>query len=99
MAAIYLLTKVQEEQTAEQRTALIAKLETEFPDAWRDLGMGSFLVATSKPVVTQDVANSLGISEGIAGSYILTKMEPYYGYANKAIWEWVRNMKEWNEHS
>lgn len=97
MASIYLLSKVQNAATSEQRTWINASIVMNFPDRWRDIGNDCYLVATTKPMVTEDVSVLAGIKDGQAGTYIVTKMDPYYGWANKTIWEWVREMQAWNE--
>ena len=99
MAVIYLLTKVQDGQTPEQKSALLAALKTEFPDTWRDIGNDCYLVASSKPMITQDISTSAQITAGAAGAYLITKLDPYYGWASKSIWEWVTTMKDRDEQS
>lgn len=94
MVSLFLFSKVQEPQTPQQKTSMIAALSANFPDAWRDVGNGNFIVATSKTLITQDVANLVGITSGNAGAYIVTNLEPYYGWANKTIWEWIKAMKD-----
>lgn len=98
MVAIFLLTKVQDPLTPEQKKVLEASLSKEFPDFWREAGNGTYLVATSKPMIPQDISGSLGISVGNAGSYIVTVMEPYYGWAGKAIWDWMKTVSARDGH-
>lgn len=84
MVGIFLLTKVQEAQTPQQKQILEAALVGAFPDSWRDIGNGSYLVATSKSMITQDISGAAGITGGEAGSYIVTSLQPYYGWASTA---------------
>ena len=94
MSSIFLLTKVQESLTPAQKTSLADALGREFSDSWRDLGNDNFLVATSKPLTTQDVTRLLEIDEGAAGTYIVSGIESYFGMASMSIWEWLKAMKE-----
>lgn len=99
MVTIFLFTKVQELQTPSQKEILEAALSKEFHDSWRDVGNGSYLVATTKPLITQDVTGLAGVTGGLAGSYIVTNLEPYFGWASKGIWEWIKTMKERDDRS
>lgn len=99
MAVIYLLTKVQEPQTPDQRLKLHAALQEHFPEKWHGVGQDCYLVATNRPILTEELSRELKIADGEVGSYIVTNLDPYYGYANRSIWEWVRNMRQWNEQS
>lgn len=94
MVVLFLLTKVQEPQNPGQKTALVSSLNTHFPDSYRDIGNDNYLVATSRPLIAQDVTKQIGISDGIAGSYLVTGLEPYFGWANKTIWDWIKAMKD-----
>ena len=94
MATIFILTKVQEAQTPAQSKSLVDALTKEFPDSWHDLGNSSYLVATPKPLITQDITKLAGISGGTAGSYLVTNLDSYFGWANRSTWEWIKAMKE-----
>lgn len=98
MVAIFLLAKVQETQTAQQKEALETALLGAFPDSWRDIGNGSYLVATNKSMITQDISAAAKITGGEVGAYIVTSLDPYYGWASKAIWEWIKAVKARDEH-
>lgn len=89
MAAIFLLAKVDNEQRLDQKKVLESNLAREFPQKWRDIGNGCYLVATDSSVVTQDVSDKSGISDGGAGGYIVTAINPYYGWASNSTWEWI----------
>ena len=99
MVAIYLFTKVQEQQTPAQKLHLTTALTAEFPNSWRDIGNDNYLVATGKPLITQDVTKLAGVTEGQAGAYIVTNTDPYFGWANRAIWEWMTTMRELHDRS
>ena len=99
MTSIFLFTKVQDAQTPAQKLAIEVALEAQFKDSWRDLGNGSYLVATSKPLITQDVTRLAGVADGHAGAYIVTTTDPYFGWASNSIWEWMRTMKELHDRS
>lgn len=94
MAAVFVLTKVQGSQTPEQRAKLLATLGREFPNGWRDLGGDSYLVSTPKPLITQDISRITGITDGGVGAYLVTTLDPYFGWASASTWEWIRAMKE-----
>lgn len=94
MVTLFLFTKVQEPQTLQQKANLVAALNAEFRDSWRDIGNDNYLVATSRPLIAQDVTKLASVSDGQAGSYIVTNLEPYFGWANKTIWEWIKAMKD-----
>lgn len=89
MAAIYVLIKVGEPQTPEKRSKIEADLASNFTKGWRKLENGSYLVATENPLLTREVSDMAGISDGLAGSYIVTKMDSYYGWAGQEVWEWI----------
>ena len=99
MVTIFLFTKVQEPQTPDQKVTLEVSLNSEFHDSWRDVGNDNYLVATSKPLITQDVTKLAGVTDGVAGSYVVTNLEPYYGWASKGIWEWIKTMTERDDRS
>ena len=94
MAAIFILTKVQEVQTPSQHESLIATLNKEFPERWFALGNENYLVATSKPLITPDITKLTGVVDGAQGSYLVTNLDSYYGWANASIWEWIKAMRE-----
>lgn len=89
MATIYVLIKVGEPQTSEKRSKIEANLASNFAKGWRKLENGSYLVAVSEPSLTRGVSDMAGISDGEVGSYIVTKLDPYFGWAGKEVWEWV----------
>jgi hypothetical protein len=89
MANIYILVKVGEPQASEKRSKLEANLASNFPDGWRKLEQGSYLVASDEPLLTRDVSDKAGITNGEVGSYIVTKIDAYYGWAGNEIWEWI----------
>ncbi|MFE3836945.1 hypothetical protein [Pseudogemmobacter sonorensis] len=94
MAAIYLLTKLKNEQTPEQRKTLKENLEQIYPGQWFDLGRDCYLVATTRPTVTRDLAIELGVRDGSLGNYLVTKVEQHAGYASSTVWEWFGNMRD-----
>ena len=95
--AIFLLTKVQETLSPEQRKKLEAALAERYVEGWRDIGNGNYLVASSKPLTTQDFSSDLGIVDGSVGAYLVSVVDSYYGWANRSIWDWIKAMRERNE--
>lgn len=93
MTTIYVLIKVGDIQDAAKKltveTGLKAAFESGFTSAWRPVGHGTYLVAVKEPTLTRNVSDKLGVSDGKAGSYIVTKLDPYYGWADKEVWEWI----------
>jgi hypothetical protein len=69
MVTLFLFAKVQELQTPEQKVSLEANLDKEFHDSWRDLGNGSYLVATGKPLITSR-CNRIGRYHGWLGWFV-----------------------------
>jgi hypothetical protein len=89
MATIYLLAKTGELQNPTFASKLEGNLEKHFSHKWRNIGAGAYLVSVDEPTVTQDLAEKLEVTGGGVGSYIVTKLDPYYGWGSKAMWEWI----------
>ena len=94
MASIYLLTKLKVSQTPEQRELLTSGLEEHFLGRWMDIGRDNYLVATTEPYLTRQLAEMLKVRDGQVGSYLLTKVEERSGYGSSSMWEWFGNMRE-----
>ena len=47
-----------------------------------------FLIAPNT-VITRELSDSLGITDGSVSGGILLRVENYFGRANKDIWEWL----------
>lgn len=94
MATVYLLAKVGENQNPTFSAKLEANLEKCFPKKWRDIGVGSYLVACEEPTVTKDLSEKLEISGGSVGAYIVTKLSPFYGWGDNSMWEWISTFNE-----
>lgn len=89
---IFLLTKVGALQTPEQGAALNQKLNSVFPNRTRDLGAGAFLISVPQVMTSKDVGTAIDLGEGQFGSYIITPVPAYWGYADRSIWEWITIM-------
>jgi len=89
MATVYILVKVGEPQEPEKISTIEANLASKFANRWRRLQHGSYLVAADEPLLTRDVSDMTGISDGQVGSYIVTRMDSYYGWAGQEVWEWI----------
>jgi len=94
MATIYVLIKVGETQNAAQQSTIEAKLNEHSGDTWRRLDNGTYLVAVTEPTLTREVSDKTGISDGEVGSYNVTKLDPFFGWASKEIWEWIETYGE-----
>jgi len=89
VATIYILSKVGE-QSSEALTEMLEKnLEDHFPKNWLNVGLGSYVVASTAPTLTRDISDLAGITNGQVGSYIVTRADSYYGWASNDIWEWM----------
>lgn len=92
--AIYLLTKVQEPLNEGQKLSIEEGLTRVVPDRWREVGNGSYLAFTDKPLTIQDFSLSLGLATGSCGAYLVTEVDSYYGWASRAIWDWIKTMRD-----
>lgn len=61
---------------------------TVFPTAHYNLSNGVWLV--SSPGTAKDVSDQLGITDGQSGAGVVIEAASYYGYANPAIWSWIK---------
>lgn len=53
-----------------------------------DLGNGSWLVAGVG--AAKDIGDRLGITDGSNGSAVIIEAASYHGFANPAIWTWIK---------
>ena len=58
-----------------------------YPDDLYKVGEDQWLVASDKP--SKDVAESLKIHEGEFGRVVVFKVDSYYGWHSKSLWEWL----------
>lgn len=98
MAVIYLLSKVQEPLDNQKDKVIEAILTAKFPDRWRSVGNGCYLVAAPSTMITRDVSTEAGLTDGAFGAYIVSRLDTYWGWASGAIWEWISNMKASDDH-
>lgn len=49
----------------------------------------SWLLIAPNTVITRELSDSLGITDGSVSGGILVRVENYFGRANKEIWEWI----------
>jgi len=89
MAKIFLLACVDNAPTDEETAKVRASLAHSFGEKFLEMGNRSFLVAAEAPILTKDISDKAGISDGDAGSYIVTPLDSYYGWANQSYWEWI----------
>lgn len=89
MATVYLLSKISTPLEDYQRENLEEKLNEAFGTKWRAIGNGSYLVAADSTFVTEDISNKAGISEGYMGEFIVTALQPYFGFGPNSNWEWI----------
>jgi hypothetical protein len=72
---------------ASDNPALIASLQTHFPENHLKVGTGQWLLAGSGTAA--EISNTLGITTGTSGSGIVVLVGGYYGRASTNIWEWM----------
>jgi len=65
-------------------TTVIAE---KYPNDHFVVGKNQWLVSADD--ITTKVSDNIGISEGKFGNVIVTKMDSYYGWHRKDMWEWV----------
>lgn len=53
----------------------------------------NWLVATNQIVVCRDLYNHIA-KDNDKGNCIVTKVEWWYGYHDKLVWEWITTMKD-----
>ena len=71
------------------------RLDAKYPDAWYRYSDGAYLVTDGPNTVTQKVAEDLGIDADSRTSGVVFKLNgAYWGFANRALWEWLRNLKD-----
>ena len=89
MATIYVLIKSGKAQNDTEKATIRSNLGKHYGDAWRHLGLDSYLVAEQETILTREVSEKIGISGGGVGNYIVTRLDPFFGWDNKEIWEWI----------
>ena len=89
MATVFILIKVGKAQNDMERATIESNLGEHYGDSWRHLGLGSYLVAEQDPILTREVSDKIGISGGEVGEYIVTKLDPFFGWGYKEVWEWI----------
>ena len=58
-----------------------------YPGNFYKIGSDQWLIAAHKR--TKDVADSLNISVGAVGRAAVFKMDGYFGWHDKRLWEWL----------
>ena len=89
MAQIFLLAKIGLPLSEEARANLEGALDMRFPQAWRAIGNGSYLLATTMVRITQDISTEIGITDGHFGEFLVTDIGSYFGWADRSLWEWI----------
>ena len=79
--------------TTNEKAFVEERLKANWPDRWKDAGNNCFVVASDKPLVTKEISDLAGISDGNGGKYVVTKLDNYYGWADKSLWEWIGNFE------
>jgi hypothetical protein len=69
-------------------TSLTAKVAEVYPTANLQFAENVWLVADSA-VTAQEVSEKLNIKPGGISGAIVVRIENYYGFASKNIWEWL----------
>ena len=72
--------------------ALEQKLQaggTPFPLLNYKVSESSWLLIAPNTVITRELSDSLGISDGSVSGGVLVRVENYFGRANKDVWEWI----------
>jgi hypothetical protein len=64
-----------------------AALLEKYPHDYFALSTNQWLLVA--PGTAKEVCDSLGISEGAAGSAVVLAFTSYFGRANPQIWEWI----------
>jgi hypothetical protein len=67
---------------------LAGAIERTYQQSNYELENGSWLV--SDTATAKDVADKLGITDGVNGSGLVVEIASYYGYANPAVWSWMK---------
>lgn len=49
----------------------------------------SWLFITPNTVITRELSDALGITDGSVSGGILVRVENYFGRYNKDVWEWI----------
>jgi hypothetical protein len=49
----------------------------------------SWLLIAPNTVITRELSDSLGITDGSVSGGVLVRVENYFGRANKDVWEWI----------
>ena len=73
-------------------TAMELKLQTgktPFPLLNYKVTESSWLLIAPNTVITRELSDSLGISDGSVSGGVLVRVENYFGRANKEVWEWI----------
>jgi hypothetical protein len=68
--------------------ALQARIIEIYPNAYHTVSATAWLIAASG-VTTQEICTALTIQSGGISGVIVLKIDSYYGFASKAIWEWL----------
>jgi hypothetical protein len=68
--------------------ALQARIIESYPNSFHILAPNAWLVAAGG-VTTQEICTTLTIQPGGISGAIVLKIDSYYGFASKAIWEWL----------
>jgi len=66
---------------------LAAAIAQAYPDNFFTLAPDQWLVATD--ALTKDIADKLNITGGTQGRVAVFKIETYYGWHEKNLWEWL----------
>jgi hypothetical protein len=72
-----------------ENPALDAAVEKEFPGTHLKLASNTWLV-TAKGLTTREVSEKIGVKPGGISGVVVAKIDSYFGFASRDIWEWLK---------
>ena len=69
--------------------ALQARIMETYPNAFHVVSPSIAWLVAANGVTTQEVSTALTIMPGGIDGAIVLKIDSYYGFASKAVWEWL----------
>lgn len=80
--AIYLLTT-----DAQYKRVFKERIAAHYVDNYYQVDDNTWLIASGE--TSQKVAETLDISEGQLGTFLIVALSTYWGWHNKDVWEWI----------
>lgn len=78
--------------TTEEGTGIDREIEKQFPDDFRKITNTQWLV--SDQATTKEVCDKIGASSGEFGQIIVLRVDAYYGWHNRDLWDWLAIKKK-----